>query len=83
MPVFAGTSFHRGALVTSTLANGAGRHTRTVRASPTGRFTVRFTFVAVDPCRGTLTVTAVDGLGGRAQWTRVCRPPSTTDPYPA
>ncbi|HET6682775.1 MAG TPA: hypothetical protein VFG75_03690 [Gaiella sp.] len=83
MPLFAGARFHRGARVTVTLANGARRHTRTVRASRTGRFTVRFTFVAVDPCRGTLTVTAVDGLGARARWTRECRPPSTTDPYPA
>ena len=83
MPVFVGGGFHPGTRVSITLANGARRHTRAVRASQAGAFTVRFTFVAVDPCRGTLNVTAVDGLGARARWTRECRPPSVTDPSPA
>ena len=83
MPVFVGARFHPETRVTVTLANGTRRHTRTVRASQTGGFTVRFTFVVVDPCHGTLRITAVDTLGARAHWTRECRPPSTTDPYPA
>jgi hypothetical protein len=83
MPVFVGARFHPGSRVTVTLANGARRHSRSVRASQAGGFTVRFTFVAIDPCRGSLSVTAVDGLGARAGWTRVCRPPSLTDPSPA
>jgi len=83
LPVFVGAQFHPGARVTVTLANGARRHTRTVRSSQAGGFVVRFTLVVVDPCRGSLTVTAVDGLGARARWTRECRPPSVTDPYPA
>jgi sulfate adenylyltransferase subunit 1 (EFTu-like GTPase family) len=69
--------------VTVTLVNGTRGHTRTVRASATGAFTVRFTLVVVDPCRGALTITARDRLGARAHWTRQCRPPSLTDPYPA
>ena len=81
--MFVGARFHGATQVTVTLANGARRHVRSVRASQAGGFTVRFTFVAVDPCRGILSVTAVDGLGARARWTRECRPPSTTDPYPA
>jgi hypothetical protein len=83
MPVFVGARFHQGTRVTVTLTNGKRRHTRTVRASRAGTFTVRFTFVAVDPCRGTLDVTAVDPLGARARWTRECRPPSLVDPTPA
>jgi hypothetical protein len=83
MPVFVGTRFHRGTRVTVTLANGTRLHTRTVRTSQAGGFTVRFTFVAVDPCRGSLSVTAVDRLGARARWTQECRPPSLTDPTPA
>jgi hypothetical protein len=82
-PVFVGAHFHPGSRVTVTLATGVRRHTRRVTASPAGGFTVRFDLVAVDPCRGTLDVTAVDPLGARARWTRECRPPSLVDPVPA
>ena len=83
IPVFVGSRFHPGARVTVTLRNGARRHVHEVRASVAGSFVVRFGHVAIDPCRGTLSVTALDGRGARATWTRVCRPPSTTDPSPA
>jgi hypothetical protein len=82
-PVFLGQRFARSSPVTVTLTNGAHRFTRTIRSTPAGSFVVRFAFVAVDPCRGTLTVVAVDRGGNRARWTHTCRPPSTTDPYPA
>jgi hypothetical protein len=83
VPVFQGERFHRLSPVTVTLRNGAKQFTRTVRTSRAGAFVVHFTFVAVDPCRGTLSVVAVDAAGNRAHWTRVCRPPSITDPTPA
>ncbi len=83
LPVFLGQQFDELTPVTVTLTNGAKRFTRTVQTSRAGAFVVRFTLVAVDPCRGTLSVVAVDSNGNRARWTRVCRPPSITDPYPA
>jgi hypothetical protein len=82
VPVFIGQRFHPLSQVKVTLMNGARTFTRLVRASPSGGFSVRFTLAAVDPCRGTLSVTAVDGRGTRARWKRQCRPPSETDPYP-
>ena len=42
-----------------------------------------FGLVAFVPCRGTMSVTALDGRGARATLSRVCRPPSTTDPSTA
>ena len=70
------------AQVKVTLTNGSRTFTRLVRASSSGGFTVRFTLAAVDPCRGTLSVSATDGRGSTARWKRQCRPPSETDPYP-
>lgn len=81
MPVFTGARFHPRSRVTVTLASGGRRHTRVVRTTGAGTFVVRFTLVVIDPCRGTLTVTAVDSLGARARFTHLCRPPSVTDPY--
>jgi hypothetical protein len=59
-------------LTTRTLARRA-----TLTAGVAGGFTYKpALLVAVDPCRGTIVVSAV-GLssGRRASWKRVCRPP--------
>ena len=82
VPVFVGQRFPPLAQVKVTLTNGSRTFTRLVRASSSGEFTARFTLAAVDPCRGTLTVSATDGRGSTARWKRQCRPPSETDPYP-
>jgi hypothetical protein len=57
------------------------RAARTVGADQRGRFTFRYTtLLALEPCRGTLVVTAVGTSSGRrATFKRPCRPP---DPIP-
>ena len=78
-PAFVGERFAPLDLVKVTLTMGGRTFTRTVRASRTGAFTVRFDLVAVEPCRGAVLVTAVDAAGATVRWKRLCRPPSVSD----
>ncbi|MGH3103535.1 MAG: hypothetical protein ACRDN6_05500 [Gaiellaceae bacterium] len=73
-----GTGFVPSERVRVTLAVGRrSTHVRSVKAGSDGRFTVAFDLLlAVDPCRGTLVVTATGSRGSRAAYTKVCRPPS-------
>jgi hypothetical protein len=50
--------------------------TRTLRSDAGGRFVFRHGgLIAVDPCRGTIVVSAVGAASGRsATWKRACRP---------
>jgi hypothetical protein len=53
---------------------------RRVRADRDGRFTAKFgLFVALDPCTGTVVVTATGAAGSHATYKKQCRPPSTGD----
>jgi hypothetical protein len=72
-----GSGFQPRERVRVTLTTRALVRRTTLTASAGGRFTYRAQLlVAVDPCRGTIVVSAV-GLasGRRASWKRVCRPP--------
>jgi hypothetical protein len=72
-----GTGFQPRERVRVTLSARANVWRTTLRAGAAGRFTYRpEDLVAVDPCRGTIVVTAL-GLssGRRATWKHVCRPP--------
>ena len=77
-----GSGFDAQERVLLTLRSGRARAVReTARADARGRFRAAFdALVAVDPCRGTLSVTAAGSEGSRATWKRVCRPPSTRPP---
>jgi hypothetical protein len=62
----------------------AGRRkpaTRSVQATPNGSFRTAFDLLlAVDPCEGSLVLTATGSRGSSASWKRACRPPSTRPP---
>jgi hypothetical protein len=72
-----GSGFRAQERVRLTLAFRRVRTARTIRSGRAGGFTVRFrTLLALDPCRGTVVVTAVGAASGlRATWKRRCRPP--------
>jgi hypothetical protein len=76
-----GSGFSTGERVRVSVAVRRLRDARTLRTDGSGRFTFRYsTLVALDPCRGTIVVTAVGASSGRtATWKRECRPP---DPLP-
>jgi hypothetical protein len=72
-----GTGFQPRERVRVTLTTRALVRRTTLRAGAAGSFTYRAgLLLAVDPCRGTIVVSAL-GLssGRRAAWKRVCRPP--------
>jgi hypothetical protein len=72
-----GAGFQQRERVRVTLTTRALVRRTTLTAGAAGAFTYRPSpFVAVDPCRGTIIVSAL-GLssGRRATWKRVCRPP--------
>ena len=72
-----GTGFQPRERVRVTLTTRALTRRTTLTAGAAGRFTYRASpLVAVDPCRGTIVVSAL-GLssGRRATWKRACRPP--------
>jgi hypothetical protein len=77
-----GTGFAPGERVLITLRTGRPRAvSRAARAGRAGTFRAAFgLFVAVEPCRGTLVVTATGSRGSRASVKRPCRPPSTAPP---
>jgi hypothetical protein len=77
-----GTGFAAGEQVRLTLRTGRPRTvSRTTRAGRSGTFRAAFgLLVALDPCRGTLVVTATGSRGSRATVKRPCRPPSTAPP---
>src|SRR5262245_32974682 len=77
-----GTGFQAHERVRVNLSTRAMVLRRTLRAGAAGGFTYRpGLLVAVDPCRGTIVVTAL-GLssGRRATWKHVCRPPEVRPP---
>jgi hypothetical protein len=76
-----GSGFRVGERVRITVSFRRIRAARTVRADRRGRFTFRYTtLLALEPCRGTLVVTAVGTSSARrATYKRPCRPP---DPIP-
>jgi hypothetical protein len=78
----AGTGFVARERVRVVLRAGRWRPTvRSVQATPHGSF--RFAFdvlVAVEPCEGTLLITATGSRGSSASWKRGCRPPSRRPP---
>src|SRR5262249_22138252 len=73
----AGTNFAPGERVTL-MVRVAGRRvaTQALTAGSGGAFRTRFsTLVAVDPCRGSIAVSAAGASGSRAAVRRPCRPP--------
>jgi hypothetical protein len=72
-----GSGFSTGERVRVSIAVRRLHEERTLRTDAAGRFTFRYsTLVALDPCRGTIVVTAVGTSSGRtATWKRQCRPP--------
>lgn len=78
----AGSGFAAGERVRLTLRTGRARaFVRNAQAGSEGRFRTAFPLlVALDPCRGTIVVTATGSRGGTATWKRACRPPSTRPP---
>jgi hypothetical protein len=76
-----GSGFSTGERVRVSIAVRRFHEARTLRTDGSGRFIFRYgTLVALDPCRGTIVVTAVGASSGRkATWKRECRPP---DPLP-
>jgi hypothetical protein len=77
-----GTGFRARERVRVTLTIRTRAQRSTLKAGARGAFTYRpATFVVVDPCRGTIVVTAVGISSARkATWKRACRPP---DVWPA
>jgi hypothetical protein len=77
-----GTGFLAQERVRLTLSVRAQSAGKTVRADALGRFTYRpQTLIALDPCRGTIVVSALGLTSGlRATWKRACRPPDVWPP---
>jgi hypothetical protein len=77
-----GTGFAPGEHVRLTLRTGRPRAvSRTARAGSAGTFRAAFgLFVALEPCRGSIVVTATGSRGSRASVKRACLPPSTAPP---
>ena len=77
-----GTGFASGERVVVTLRTGRPRAVSlTTRAGSSGRFRAAFgLLVAIEPCRGTIVVTATGSRGSRASVKRACRPPSAAPP---
>jgi hypothetical protein len=71
-----GSGFRAGESVRVRLSVRTLAETRTLRSDQGGRFTFRHSgLLAVDPCRGTIVVSAVGAASGRsAMWKRACRP---------
>lgn len=76
-----GAGFSTGERVRVSIVLRRVRDARTIRSDRSGRFTFRYgTLVAIDPCNGTIVVTATGASSGRtATWKRPCRTP---DPLP-
>jgi hypothetical protein len=66
------------------LALRAGRwrpNVRNVQATQSGSFRAAFDLlVAIEPCEGSLLITATGSRGSSASWKRACRPPSRRPP---
>jgi hypothetical protein len=73
-----GSFFRAGERVRITLTFRRVRAVRALRADGSGRFTFHYTtFLALDPCRGSIVVSAVGASGRTATWKRPCRPPDS------
>jgi hypothetical protein len=74
----AGSGFAAREHVRLTLRAGKRRPaTRSVQATRTGTFRAAFDLlIAVDPCEGSLVITATGSRGSSAWLKRTCRPPS-------
>ena len=59
---------------------GQARFARTVTADAAGAFRAGFGLAVVDPCRGSIVVTAKGSRGSFSSYRRACRPASTTPP---
>jgi hypothetical protein len=72
-----GIGFQPRERVRVTLSTRAAVWRTTLRTGAAGGFTYRpGVLIAVDPCRGTIVVTALGlGSGRRATWKHACRPP--------
>jgi hypothetical protein len=72
-----GSGFRAGESVRVRLSVRTLAETRMLRSDQGGRFTFRHSgLLAVEPCRGTIVVSAVGAASGRsATWKRACRPP--------
>lgn len=75
----AGNGFARNETIRLVVAVRGQRDVHSLRANASGSFTRRIaTLVALDPCRGTISVTAVGAASRRtATSLRGCRPPHT------
>jgi hypothetical protein len=70
-----GTGYKPGTRVEVTASTGRARRTVSVRAGSAGGFRVRFSVLfAVEPCHGTLVITAKGADGETASVKRPCRP---------
>jgi hypothetical protein len=70
-----GTGYEPGSRVEVTARTGRARRTVSVRAGSAGGFRVRFSVLfAVEPCHGTLVITAKSAGGDTASVKRPCRP---------
>jgi hypothetical protein len=79
-PTVRGSGFQAGERVRVILSTARAGSVRAGTASPAGRFTVAFpVLIAIEPCHGTLVVSATGSLGSRAILRRPCRP---GDPLP-
>lgn len=75
---FRGSQFVSGEDVRVTLHRQRKAFVRNVHANANGAFTVRFGLVAIDVCRGIVSVIASGDRGSRATYRRPCRPPDPT-----
>jgi hypothetical protein len=80
--VLKGEGFVPNEKVQMTLRVGIGkaRFARTVTADAAGTFRAGFGLAVVDPCQGTIVVTAKGSRGSFSSYRRACRPASTTPP---
>ena len=78
----AGSGFSPRERVRVRVRTGGSKRTRRVRANSRGRFRVTFRHLAQDPCRDSLSATAVGSAGHVTSLTKVRRlcPPSTDTP---
>jgi hypothetical protein len=71
---FRGSAFAPREGVRVVLVRQSRRFVRNAQANGRGTFRVRFGLVALDVCRGAVTVSAAGDRGSRATYRRPCRP---------
>jgi hypothetical protein len=80
---FHGSAFRTDEVIRVVLTRQDRRFVRTTRANARGAFDVRFGLLAIDVCRGAITVSASGDRGSRATYRRACRPLNLRPPLRA